>query len=104
AKRAHDYGMFVAIATNGTLLNKENVKKHKNCGVCRYCRSKYLPCLGETHIAIHGNVFRCADRQQESRKGWEKSTILSGIWIYPSPFSRPVAVSGNRGQSPRMGD
>jgi len=33
AKRAYDYGMFVAIATNGTLLNKENVKKLKNCGV-----------------------------------------------------------------------
>ncbi len=33
AKTVNDYGMFVSLATNGTLLNKETVKKLKECGV-----------------------------------------------------------------------
>ncbi len=33
AKAASDYGMFVSLATNGTLLNKENVRRLKECGV-----------------------------------------------------------------------
>ena len=33
ASKANEHGMFVSVATNGTLLTKRNVKKLKECGV-----------------------------------------------------------------------
>ncbi|RLI74520.1 radical SAM/SPASM domain-containing protein [Archaeoglobales archaeon] len=33
ASKARDYGIFVSVATNGTLLTKENVKRLKECGI-----------------------------------------------------------------------
>jgi len=70
------------------------------CGVCRYCRSKYLPCPGETCIVFHGDAFRQSGAKQDAVKGGNSFEPR----FSSSPFSRPVAVSVNQGQPPRTGD
>ena len=52
-KEASDYGMFTALATNGTLLTKENVEKLKKCNL-GYVQISLDGARPETHDAFRG--------------------------------------------------
>ncbi len=76
AKAVRDHGMFVALATNGTLLNKENVRKLKDLGVWFVQIS--LDGTKETHEAFRG-IEGIYDKVVEGIKNCVEAGLITCI-------------------------
>jgi len=85
AKYAFEKGIYVSLATNGTLITKEVAKKLKDCGV-GYAEVSLDGANPQTHEAFRG-IKGCFDRTIQGIKNLVENKIYTCIAVTATKFN-----------------